>query len=269
MKNLTYVYLLICCLLVFGYNNTEEPLITKIYLIGDSTMADYSGDYDPGKDYMKTRYPMTGWGQVFQSFMHNDSLNKIANLVKGDSAFVDNRARGGRSTRTFFQEGRWRGIYENLQKNDIVIMQFGHNDAAEHKTERYVNIEGYKEFLRLFVNQSRDKGAIPIILTPVARNYPWNDGKLENVHGDYYKSVLEVASELEVLLIDLNQKSMDFFSKKGEPFVTENYFMNIPSGIYEAYPDGLKDNTHFKPKGATEVARLVFEGLQELSLNTK
>ena len=62
---------------------------------------------------------------------------------------------------------------------------------------------------------------------------------------------------------------MAFFTKKGESFVTENYFMNITSGTYEAYPEGLKDNTHFQPEGATEVARLVFDGLKELRLNAK
>ena len=145
---------------------------TTVYLIGDSTMADYANNYEEGKDYMKTRYPVTGWGQVFQQFLVKDSLKQINKLIKTDSVFVDDRARGGRSTRTFFQEGRWRAVYENLKKDDLVLMQFGHNDAAEDKPERYVNIEGYKEFLRLFIEQTRAKGAKPIILTPVARNFP-------------------------------------------------------------------------------------------------
>ena len=247
----------------------EEQAVTTIYLIGDSTMADYTGDYDPGKDYMKTRYPVTGWGQVFQPFMASDSLYKINHLIKTDSVVVDDRARGGRSTRTFFQEGRWRKVFENLKKDDIVIMQFGHNDAAKEKTERYVNVEGYKEFLRLFVSQTKEKGAIPIILTPVARNYPWKDGVLYDVHGDYDKAPKAVAAEMNVMLIDLNKKARDFFTKKGKDFVTENYFMNLPSGVYDAYPDGQHDNTHFQPKGAKEVARLVFEGLKEISNELK
>lgn len=246
-------------------NQKDNNVVSTIYLIGDSTMADYTGDYDPGKDYMKVRYPVTGWGQVFQSFLVSDSIYKVKNLIKTDSAIVDDRARGGRSTRTFFQEGRWRSVFENLKKDDLVLMQFGHNDAAESKTERYVNIEGYKEFLRLFVSQTREKGAIPIILTPVARNYPWEEGKLKNVHGEYDKAPKDVAIELNVMLIDLNQKSIDFFTKMGKPFVSENYFMNLPPNIYEAYPEGQKDNTHFQPKGAKEVARLVFEGMQELN----
>ena len=241
--------------------NVEKEYVT-VYLVGDSTMADYSNNYDPGKDYMKTRYPVTGWGQVFQQYLVKDSLLKVNQLIKTDSALVDDRARGGRSTRTFFQEGRWRAVYENLKKEDLVLMQFGHNDAAEDRTERYVPIEGYKEFLRLFVSQTRSKGAVPIILTPVARNYPWKDGKLQNVHGLYDQAAKDVAKELGVMLIDLNKKSMDFFTQKGETFSAENYFMNFPAGKYEAYPEGQKDNTHFQTKGAIEVARLVFEGMK-------
>lgn len=237
---------------------------TTVYLIGDSTMADYANNYEEGKDYMKTRYPVTGWGQVFQQFLVKDSLKQISKLIKTDSVFVDDRARGGRSTRTFFQEGRWRAIYENLKKDDLVLMQFGHNDAAEDKPERYVNLEGYKEFLRLFIEQTRAKGAKPIILTPVARNFPWKNGELQNIHGLYDQAVKDIAKEQNVMLIDLNQKSMKFFTKKGQPYVTENYFMNFPAGLYEAYPNGQKDNTHFQTKGAVEVARLVFEGMKEL-----
>jgi len=249
--------------------HTKHQKVTTVYLIGDSTMADYTGDYEPGKDYMKTRYPITGWGQVFQPFMAKDSLNKMKNIIKTDSVVVDDRAKGGRSTRTFFQEGRWRSVFEQLKKGDIVIMQFGHNDAAKEKTERYVDVEGYKEFLRLFVSQTREKGAIPIILTPVARNYPWKDGVLYDVHGDYDKAPKDVAAKMNVMLIDLNKKARDFFSKKGKDYVTENYFMNFPPGIYEAYPNGQKDNTHFQTKGAIEIARLVFEGLQKLSAEIK
>tara|TARA_R110002050_G_scaffold273113_1_gene417083 strand:+ start:91799 stop:92644 length:846 start_codon:yes stop_codon:yes gene_type:complete len=272
-KTIKYLFAYIALLAIASCNskkenNKEEEIIsntTTIYLIGDSTMADYTGDYDPNKDYMKTRYPVTGWGQVFQPFMISDSLQKIKNIIKTDSAFVDDRARGGRSTRTFFQEGRWRAVYNDLKKDDIVIMQFGHNDAAENYAPRYVNIEGYKEFLRLFVSQTREKGGIPIILTPVARNYPWKDGTLENVHGEYDQAPKDVAKELNVKLIDLNKKSRDLFTKMGEDYVSENYFMNLPADVYEAYPDGQKDNTHFQPKGGTEVARLVFEGLKEIN----
>jgi len=273
VKFIKYLFFSAIFLMITSYNSIKEEkqegkdVVTTVYLIGDSTMANYTGDYDPGKDYMKTRYPVTGWGQVFQIFLVSDSLFMVNNSIKTKSAIVDDRARGGRSTRTFFQEGRWRSVFESLKNDDLVIMQFGHNDAAESMTERYVTIEGYKEFLRLFVSQTREKGALPIILTPVARNYPWKDGKLQNVHGLYDQAVKDIAKEMNVFLIDLNKKSMDFFTKKGESYSAENYFMNLPAGKYEAYPEGQKDNTHFQPQGAIEVARLVFEGMKELNSN--
>lgn len=235
---------------------------TTLYLIGDSTVADYTGDYDPGKDYMKDRYPMTGWGQYFQDFFVKDSLGAVSTLFRTDSVLVDNRARGGRSTRTFFQEGRWRAVYESLRPGDVVLMQFGHNDAWGKKPERHVNVEGYQEFLRLFIHQALEKGAIPIVVTPVARNAGWNQGKMENIHGAYPQAAIDVARELEVDFIDLNQLSMDLFSSKGKEYVSRDYFMNLPAGTYPAYPEGLEDNTHFQPEGAREVAQLVFDALK-------
>ena len=74
---------------------------------------------------------------------------------------------------------------------------------------------------------------------------------------------------MKVLLIDLNKASREFFTKKGKDFVSENYFMNLPAGKYEAYPEGQKDNTHFQTKGAVEVARLVFEGMKVLNSKSK
>lgn len=227
-------------------------------------MADYSNNYDEGKDYMKTRYPITGWGQVFQPVLNRNNISELSHILKTDSVVVDNRARGGRSTRTFFEEGRWSSVYKNLKKRDLVLMQFGHNDAAENKPERYVTVEGYKEYIRLFVNQTRDKGGIPVVITPVSRNYPWKDEKLGNVHGDYYTAAVEIANELDVHLIDLTIRSMDHFTEKGKDYVTKNYFMNFGPGIYEAYPEGSSDNTHFMPEGARAVAQLVFEGLENL-----
>lgn len=260
MQFYTGVLLLVFSFL-FGF---QQDKVTTVYLIGDSTMADYSNNYDQGKDYMKTRYPITGWGQVFHPVMKPDNLTGLSHIYKTDSVVVDNKARGGRSTRTFFEEGRWSSVHKKLKKGDLVLMQFGHNDAAETKPERYVTVEGYKEYIRLFVNQTREKEGIPVVITPVSRNYPWKDGKLGNVHGEYYTAAVEVAKELDAHLIDLTQRSMDHFTEKGEEYVTKNYFMNFGPGIYEAYPEGSNDNTHFMPEGAKAVAQLVYEGLRDL-----
>lgn len=239
---------------------SAEKRPAKVFLAGDSTCANYALE----DDYQTKRFPITGWGQVFQQFFRKDSLKMVSGLIKADSVIVDDRAKGGRSTRTFFQEGRWRGIYSELQPGDLVIISFGHNDAAKDKTERYVNEEGYKEFLRLFVSQTRQKGGIPVLMTPVNRNYPWKEGVLKSCHGEYPQAVKDVAAEMNVLLIDLTQLSCEFFTRKGENYAASNYFMNLPANTYQAYPEGQKDNTHFQPAGAKAVAQLVFDGLKKL-----
>ena len=116
--------------------------------------------------------------------------------------------------------------------------------------------------LTLFVNQTKEKGAIPILVTPVCRNYPWKEGRLQNAHGEYPQAVKNVARDNQVLLIDLNEISMKLFSEEGEDYVTSQYFMNLPAGKFEAYPDGLNDNTHFQTAGASVVANLVVETMK-------
>ncbi len=249
---------LIAAIALFAFQVPQKPV--QLFLIGDSTVADYTLD----SGYLEKKFPLNGWGQVFQPFFKRDSLSLVKKLIKADSVQVIDKARGGRSTRTFFEEGRWAEVYKALKKNDIVMMQFGHNDAAVDKPERYVNITGYKEYLRLYVNQTREKGAIPILITPVNRNYPWKEGKLSNVHGEYPNAVKAVAKELNVQLIDLTQLSIDAFTAKGQAEVTSKYFMNFEKGLYPGYPDGQKDNTHFQKEGAIAVAQLVFNAMKKL-----
>ncbi len=252
------LYALLSISLVFIACN--EPRVATLWLMGDSTMTDYA---NYGEDYMTERYPQMGWGQVLPKFLVPDSLKNIS-IFDIDSLVVVNKARGGRSTRSFFEEGRWAEIYNQLKPGDFVIIQFGHNDASESKQERYVSLPGYKEFLRLYINQTRQKGATPIFITSVCRNYPWENDKLGNSHGDYPKAMMDVAYEMDVYLIDLTEISANHFSQMGRDYVTVNYFMNLPAGKFVAYPDGLTDNTHFQPEGADAVARLVYKALQGL-----
>ena len=241
---------------------SEKKRPVKVFLVSDSTCANYELE----DNYQTNRYPLTGWGEVFQQFFRKDSLKLISGLIKSDSAIVDDRAKGGRSTRTFFQEGRWRAIYEELMPGDLVFIQFGHNDSAKERTESYVDIEGYKEFLRLFVLQTRQKGGIPILLTPVNRNNPWEDGVLKNCHGEYPQAVKAIAAEMNVLMIDLTSLSCELFTLKSQDYVSKKYFMNLPAGIYTAYPTGKTDNTHFQPEGAKAVAQLIFNKMKSLKV---
>ncbi len=249
----------------------EGEKIIRIYLVGDSTMQDYS----IRPDYETNYFPMTGWGEKIQSFLHSDSLYKVKNIIDADSVIVINKARGGRSTRSFWEEGSWQDIQDLLQPGNYVFIQFGHNDEAncEDYPERCASITEYKEFLYRYVDSTRSKGAIPILITPINRDYPWSKGIISNVHGLYPDAMKEVARNRKVPLIDGTQRSLDLFNEKGQEYTTYHYFMVFDAGTYPNYkvttefPNGSprNDRTHFQAEGALEVARIVYEGLQDLS----
>src|SRR5689334_17938120 len=125
---------------------TFPPGKIKIWLIGDSTMANKE---------IKA-YPETGWGMPFAYFFDS-------------TVVVDNRARNGRSTRSFIAEGLWQPVVDRLKEGDYVFIQFGHNDESKEKGERYATPEQYKTNLIKFVTETRAKKANPILLTPVTR----------------------------------------------------------------------------------------------------
>lgn len=255
--------LLMFLLLAWSCGTDEERKERTVFLAGDSTVADYS----KYADYMEKRYPMTGWGQRLPEFLVADSLDQVRQWFPSDSVKVDNRAIGGRSTKTFFQEGRWRALVEAVQPGDLVLIQFGHNDASANKPERFTAPDAYQEYLRLFVTQTRERGGIPILVTPVTGNHKWNeDLQMYNQHGDYPAKMKELAQELKVALIDLNELSMKAFTPVGPDSLGPKYFMNLEPGVYAGYPEGRTDSTHFNMAGAQVVAQLVFDALKTLQL---
>jgi lysophospholipase L1-like esterase len=213
----------------------------KVYMIGDSTMCEYEAK----------RQPLTGWGMPFKYFF--DSTVQI-----------DNRARGGRSTRTFLNERRWQPIADSLQEGDYVLMQFGHNDEAKEEKykDRFTPVPDYKTNLIKFINEARAKKAIPVIITPVSRMRFDKEGKQEETHTEYTAACYEVAKEFKVPLVDLDKMSRELYNRLG-PTGTKLLFMQLEPGENPSYPEGQKDNTHFNEYGARRIAELVLQGLQE------
>src|SRR6187551_3327064 len=112
MKNYKTVLVAFVSLLLLTAFSPKAK-VTTIYLIGDSTVADYSLE----DNYQSKRFPLVGWGQVFQPFFQKDSLKLVSSVLgNAKEVKIDDRAKGGRSTRTFFQEGRWAEVYKSLQK---------------------------------------------------------------------------------------------------------------------------------------------------------
>ena len=126
--------LILAAFLFFDFVSPKKPV--RVYLIGDSTMCDYDVKWAP----------LTGWGMPFRYFFDS-------------SVTIENRARGGRSTRTFISENRWQPIADSLMEGDYVLMQFGHNDEAKEEIykDRYTPVPDYKSNLLKFITETRAK----------------------------------------------------------------------------------------------------------------
>ena len=96
---------------------------------------------------------------------------------------VENHAVNGRSTRSFRDEGRWDPIYAKLRPGDYVFIEFGHNDQKVN-TVRFSTPDDYAENLRRYIRETREKGAVPVLLTPIVRRN-FVDGILTDTHGEY------------------------------------------------------------------------------------
>ena len=121
-----------------------------------------------------------------------------------EDIIIDNRAVNGWSTRSFINEKRWEAIYKILKPGDYVFIQFGHNDEKVADSARYTNPHtSYRYNLIRFVNDSREKGAIPILFSSIVRRNFNEQGVLVDTHGEYPLETRLVAQEYKVPFIDL------------------------------------------------------------------
>ena len=219
-----------------------EPVKQRIFLIGDSTMANKKA----------IDAPETGWGQVFHRLFT-------------DAVEIQNHAVNGRSTRSFRTLGHWKAVHDQLRKGDYVFIQFGHNDQKEGDTLRYASAQtDYRANLERYIRETEAKGAVPVILTPVMRRKFDENGKLTDQHGEYPAVAREVAHKHRLTLIDMHAASWKILEEQGEKN-SRKIFMHYPGGVFPKFPDGITDNTHFSPYGAALMANIVAGELMQQS----
>lgn len=207
---------------------------TSVYCIGDSTMANKK---DPDRN------PEHGWAQVLQPFFN-------------DNILIINKAVNGRSTRSFIDEKRWDSIYKQLKKDDYVLIEFGHNDQKIEDPSRYTNPHtAYRYNLIKFVKESREKGAIPILLTSISRRNFNEKGVLVPTHGDYPLETRLVAREYQVPLIDLEYHT-ELLEQSYGPDKSRELHLHFKAGENPYYDKDKADDTHLSLKGATEIAQI-------------
>ena len=214
---------------------------TTIFIAGDST----------AQTYKEEAGLIRGWGQMLEN--HFDGPVKVAN-----------HAIGGRSTKTFINEGRWEKLLAEVQPGDYVFIQFGHNDASS-RPERHASHEEYEANLIRFVSEARAKKAIPVLLTSVVMRTFKNGALVDDRLKAYPALTRKVAEKYEVPLIDIHLKTRDFILLLGDS-ASIPYYRWVEPGVDPAKPEGLKDDTHMMEKGATQVASFVAEGIKKLGL---
>ena len=187
MKIFTYLlFILLFSNQILVYTQSVDKNVITIFMIGNSTMADKP--YNDGN-------PEKGWGQIFPLYFK-------------EGIKIENHAVNGRSTKSFIDEGRWDAVVNKIKPGDYVIIEFGHNDSKKDDPKRFADANtDYKWNLEKFINETREKGGIPILATPIVRRRFDELRKFYDVHGDYPKVVRELSTKKEVLLLDLHKKS--------------------------------------------------------------
>lgn len=229
---------LICLILLISTTCFAQK--TTLYTIGDSTMANKK---DPDRN------PEHGWAQVLQSFFNDDII-------------VVNKAVNGRSTKSFINEKRWDSIYKKLKKGDYVFIEFGHNDEKIEDSTRYTNPHTtYRYNLIRFVKESREKGAIPVLLTSIARRNFNEKGVLVPTHGDYPLETRLTAQEYKVPFIDLEYYT-ELLEQSYGPEKSKKLHLHFKAGKNPYYDKDKADDTHLSLEGAKAIAQIVINRIK-------
>lgn len=213
-----------------------------IFMVGDSTMAD--------KTELEIS-PERGWGQLLPTYLQGNIQ-------------VQNHAMNGRSTKSFLNEGRWDEVMRRAHKGDIVVLQFGHNDAKEADPKRYASVEDYKHNLTLMIRDAQAKKMHIILCTPVCRRY-FKNGEFYMHHGGYPDAARQVAKEMQVTLVDMERLTQNWLVGLGDE-ASKSYFMNVPAGECKKFPDGKTDNTHYRENGAIAAAGMFVQTLDSMTI---
>lgn len=224
--------------------SSAEPNVPTLFVVGDSTASN-------GQDL--------GWGSHLGRYFDSTKI------------VVANRARGGRSSRTFQTEGLWDQVVGQLRPGDFVLIQFGHNDGGPvndnsrargslpglgEETQEIRNlltgrdeiVHTFGWYMRKFIADARARGAMPIVLSLTVRNI-WADGRVERGSGRFSRWAAEIAEAEGTAFVDLTN------------IIADQYELLGPDRVAGFFP---KDHTHTSAEAANLNATLVVSGLRAL-----
>ena len=214
---------------------------TTIFLCGNSTVVDQEEE------------PWASWGQMIPRWF----TDKVA---------ISNHAESGLSLRSFMASRRLEKVLSMLKPGDYVLCEFGHNDQKEHGAGDGAWYS-FQHQLKLFTDQVRQAGGIPVFVTPTQRRSFDNatHTKIQETHGDYPDAMRDVARREGVPVIELHDMTRDFFEALGYEG-SKKALVHYPANTFPGQEKPLEDNTHFNPYGAYEVSKMVVMGMKQLGL---
>ncbi|MFK7814567.1 MAG: rhamnogalacturonan acetylesterase [Maribacter sp.] len=216
--------------------------VVTIFLAGDSTVTDQDIE------------PWASWGQFITSYLNKNAL-------------VANYAYSGASLSSFKGSHRLEKIASLMKQGDFLMIQFGHNDQKQ-KGDGDGPWLNYSDLLIDFITVAREKGAIPILLTPVQRRFFGEDGKIKPTHGDYPNAMRAAAKKLDVPLIDLTKITTSLYESWGDS-ISKKAFVQYAANTFRSQTKALEDNTHFNSFGANEIALCVVQEIKNQDLTLK
>jgi lysophospholipase L1-like esterase len=250
LKSREYGYLHWDNKLTLEFNSTQPKInaieitpnkeAVSVFLAGNSTVVDGAGE------------PFSAWGQMFPYFF---KPGKVA---------IVNLAESGETLSGFIAARRFAKMLSLMKPGDYALVEFGHNDQKQ-KGAGVGAFTTYKKDLEYFINEVKKKGGHPVLVTSVQRRR-FEQGKIVETLGDYPAAVRQTAGEQHVPLIDLNAMSKTLFESMGEQ-ASLLAFAHFPAGTFPGRAEAIADNTHFRPFGAYEVAKLILKGVRDAGLN--
>ena len=223
-----------------------------IYLCGDSTMQDWNAGY----------YPKQGQGQDFHFWFDPTKATVVNRGQGGMSLGGGGKAKDGSTAvgyyDMFFKKGCSNGncIAEKLQAGDYVVIQFGINDI-NYSTEDF-----FKSNMKQMVKDIRDKGANPIIMSPIRRLYYDSPTQIHNSYRGYPALNQSLAEELDVPFIDMSEMVANYMISVGEQYAAQFIFNYATSAEYSNLKSDQADQVHLQMNGANAFGRIITEQMR-------
>lgn len=216
---------------------TPNKTATTIFLAGNSTVVD------------QDREPWAAWGQMFPRFLIPSK------------AVVANYAESGETMKAFKGERRLEKIWSLAKSGDYLFIEFTHNDQKPggNHLDPFTT---YKQTLKEWIGEARKRNVIPVLVTSMHRRSFDSTGHIINTLLDYPEAMRQTAKEENIPLIDLNAMSKTLYESLGEE-KSIKAFVHYPANSFPNQTEPLKDNTHFSPYGAYELAKCMVSSIKK------